>query len=239
MNIKRIPSTITVYALRDPETQELRYVGVTSRELRVRLLGHLTDPCVCHRTHWIRSLARRGLMPTIEALETIPFAGWQARETAWIAHLRKLGYRLVNNRAGGEGFVPGHRMSKKSRTKLSASLRKYHQEHPEARKKIGDHHRGKTLTAAQKKAVSKAAKKRWRLWRASGAVTSQATRDKISAARKGKPLSEAHRRSMSKATRGVPKNPEHRMRLAEHCRRLAAVRMQKYNQQKHIIDVHD
>jgi group I intron endonuclease len=62
-------------------------------------------------------------------------------------------------------------------------------------------------------------------------VCTQATRDKLSAALSGKPAwnkgvkhTDEAKKNMSIAGKGKPKSPEHRAKLAAHCRRLAALR---------------
>src|ERR1019366_8160909 len=62
----------TIYALCDPETREIRYIGKTSRTLKQRLRQHLRDAeegdksrCSSYRLRWLRSL---GAQPVIVSL---------------------------------------------------------------------------------------------------------------------------------------------------------------------------
>ena len=85
---------------------EIRYVGKTKRNLRGRLLRHIsdarrTDLRPRYVTSWILSV---GYEITILSLERdAPDLG-QA-EIAWIATLRSYGCRLTNIAAGGNGIV--------------------------------------------------------------------------------------------------------------------------------------
>ncbi|MCC6361844.1 MAG: hypothetical protein IT450_24175 [Phycisphaerales bacterium] len=97
----------TIYALKDPNTGAVRYVGKTVTPLRERLKGHLSDARVgrssTHVMNWLRLLLRAGQKPVIEPLEVVP-AGkdWEIRERYWIERGRALGWSLVNISLGGE-----------------------------------------------------------------------------------------------------------------------------------------
>lgn len=98
-----------IYALSDPISGEVRYVG-KSFDPEGRLDGHIKD---CRRgntysARWIRSLINRGLTPNLNILEKVPgLDSWEAREIFWIATLRKAGCRLTNLTDGGEGLKKG------------------------------------------------------------------------------------------------------------------------------------
>ena len=55
---------ISVYQLRDPRTEQVRYIGY-SRDPRRRLRGHLTDQSDTHKVRWIRLLLERNLKPQL------------------------------------------------------------------------------------------------------------------------------------------------------------------------------
>lgn len=95
---------VTIYALCEPDTSEIRYVGKTCFPLEKRLREHLADARRLrnHRDKWIAALSRRGLKPLIVAIEQCS-DDWAERERYWIAHHRALSDRLVNSTDGGEG----------------------------------------------------------------------------------------------------------------------------------------
>lgn len=100
----------TIYALKDPATGCVRYVGFTSRTLSVRMYAHFGHAKAGQRTHkavWILSLISAGLKPVIEVLETGYGSGWGKAERFWIEFYRAAGSQLTNLTDGGEG-TPGY-----------------------------------------------------------------------------------------------------------------------------------
>lgn len=94
---------VHIYILIDPRTNEIRYVGKSIRP-HERLTNHMNDKSECHRTHWLRELKAIGLRPRIEIVETLQGDWpWQDSERIWIAKLKHMGARLVNNTSGGDG----------------------------------------------------------------------------------------------------------------------------------------
>lgn len=113
-----------IYALSDPRTGELRYVGKTTRSLESRLRAHVKD---CHRyinhcAHWVLGLRKRGLKPVAEVVEACAtLEDLDDAERFWIEQLRALGFRLTNLADGGGGTV-GVRPSDAQRVKISTQL---------------------------------------------------------------------------------------------------------------------
>lgn len=62
--------TFVVYGLKDPRDSSLRYIGITRKPLKVRLLGHYCNPTPT-TAGWINDLSAIGLRPAIEALDSI------------------------------------------------------------------------------------------------------------------------------------------------------------------------
>lgn len=94
---------IYIYALQDPFTLELRYVGKTFR-LRERLMNQCNENSNTHRCHWIQSLVKRSARPAHVILETLDDdAEWEDRERYWIAYGREQGWPLTNGTEGGDG----------------------------------------------------------------------------------------------------------------------------------------
>lgn len=97
-----------VYALADPATLEIRYVGKTTVSLHKRLLQHIERARTGLKQRrlfsWLRSIQ---FAPTAFALEVDP-SDLDAAEVRWIAELREAGFNLCNMTNGGDGG-PGYR----------------------------------------------------------------------------------------------------------------------------------
>lgn len=92
---------IYIYALKDPETGLIRYIGRTKCPSK-RLCEHHQEKRLktkTHHNHWIRSLIQKGLRAKMEILEECDESNWSEREKHWIATLPN----LSNTTAGGEG----------------------------------------------------------------------------------------------------------------------------------------
>jgi hypothetical protein len=98
-----------VYALIDPRTSQIRYVGKHSGYVNSRLRGHLYEACNGHRHNhrlaWLRQLLALGLEPSVQVLATASTAvDLIPLEQAWITGLRLVGMDLTNGTDGGEGM---------------------------------------------------------------------------------------------------------------------------------------
>ena len=77
--------TGTIYGLIDPRTNEVRYVGQTTKPIEARLAGHLAAPAPFVRT-WIEALAVEGRLPVITPIrEAVPVAELDRAEKEEIA----------------------------------------------------------------------------------------------------------------------------------------------------------
>lgn len=113
--------TTTIYALIDPENNEVRYVGKTVN-LKARFHRHC-NPVIDNYTHsacWVRSLK---IKPEMITLEEVPHGeDWVEAEQFWIAYMKALGARLTNLSFGGEGPL-GIKQSQATCDKRSNSLK--------------------------------------------------------------------------------------------------------------------
>ncbi len=112
----------TIYVLCDPETEAIRYVGITRFELSERLTEHVKESNYhqkSHRHKWIRSLFKRGLRPLIRKIDETDEKHRNERERHWIAELGKT-CNLVNGTEGGEGLI---NPSLEVRKRISESLK--------------------------------------------------------------------------------------------------------------------
>lgn len=114
-----------IYFLIDPRTNEIRYVGKTTKQLNKRLFnGHLKDKAKTHKTNWINSLKKQGLIPEIKLVkickneELCNFS-----EKFYIKLLgradKNMGI-LVNSTDGGEG-TPGKILTQETKNKIGNS----------------------------------------------------------------------------------------------------------------------
>lgn len=108
----------TIYALTDPETSVIRYVGKTNNP-GYRLKSH-SKPVLKPRTHrgyWVNSLLARGLQPAMVVCDTCDDeATANELEKAWIKLFRMAGVPLTNCTDGGDGMA-GYKHTEESKQK--------------------------------------------------------------------------------------------------------------------------
>lgn len=92
--IEEFPKHIFIYALRDPITDDVHYVGQTNH-LHRRLKQHLKETDNSKKTEWIRELKKLGLTPSIKVLEKVPPEEAGPAEKKWIHHYSQ--YGLLKN----------------------------------------------------------------------------------------------------------------------------------------------
>lgn len=109
-----------IYGLVDPRTQQLRYVGKTSKGTTRRLQSHLYDSARTHKTNWINSLKKQGLSPEVFVIEEVSGDGCDS-EIHHIAYFRGIGCALTNDTAGGDAPMLGKRHSAETKAIMSAA----------------------------------------------------------------------------------------------------------------------
>jgi len=95
-----------IYCLRDPFTNEVRYVGFTSTTMKNRFSQHKHDALKkqanTYKDNWFRKCVANGMLPIIELLEDdIPIDKWEEKESYYIAEYDN----LTNQRGGGAGII--------------------------------------------------------------------------------------------------------------------------------------
>jgi len=153
----------SVYGLYDPISEELRYVGQTTRTLRRRLAQHCGTQARLLQIpvgRWVAKLHESGLRPEIRALhlDLDTKAALDACEIEEIAKQRQLlGTKLLNVGAGGEGGsgprsldsrrrmsekMMGHSVSEETRRlcSINAAARR-----PEVKAKISASRKGRPI----------------------------------------------------------------------------------------------
>jgi hypothetical protein len=108
---------VAIYALIDPRTDEIRYVGKTTQRSDVRLRQHFENPTNRNMRQWFKSLGFDGLAPKIRLITCCPLAVWEREESRWIRWARERGARLLNFDPGGQCRKPGGKLNAYGRAK--------------------------------------------------------------------------------------------------------------------------
>jgi len=146
-----------IYALLDPRTQEVRYVGKSIDPPKRYLRHYKSDELKAqtYKARWLRGLKAKGLKADQVILQKIPNSEWEVAEQELIAYYKGIGCRITNATPGGDGRCAGFTHSAKTRAKMSAS-RKGKPRSPETIAKVAAGRRGKLFTDEQKKRLSEA-----------------------------------------------------------------------------------
>ena len=111
--------TYRIYTLSDPQSDYVKYVGMTSCTLDIRLLKHLDAAkyrnYACQKKNeWVLSLYSSGVKPTIELIDEA-FSENEAieKEKFYIKLFKSAGAKLLNKTNGGRG-LSGYKQSKES-----------------------------------------------------------------------------------------------------------------------------
>lgn len=178
---------VKIYALRHPDTLEIRYVGKTVRSLSRRLGNHIANAKGNkhnkHLSNWILKLLAVGKRPLIELIEECEHSIWQEKEKYWISKYPNL-INLTSGGDGCEGFI--HDEATKEKIKLSKLGFKHSEEF---KKNMSNRLKGKHLTEAHKANIGNANR---------GKKATPETRIKLSEAHKGIVQSEESKRKRSK-----------------------------------------
>lgn len=116
-----------IYALVDPRTNEIRYVGKSDNPEKRLSYGHMK--CIGrnkYKNNWIKQLLKLNLQPSLMILEECENeeSVWSAREKYWIKYYREQGCDLTNLTDGGENppSQTGKKQSIITRKKISIAL---------------------------------------------------------------------------------------------------------------------
>ena len=175
-----------VYALKDPRSQNIRYVGIT-KDVEKRLKQHLYYAKCGQRSHkasWIREVLAAGSIPQIEILDTVDHDEAAFWEIEWIRLLGALGSHLTNQTRGGDGLVD---LSPEAKARQDS--KRWGRKHSaEACEKIRKARTGSTQSEQARLKISQANR---------GRKDSMETRAKKSLAKKGAKFSVEHRKKLS------------------------------------------
>lgn len=136
-------SKYLVYALKDPRTQEIRYIGKSTSGMR-RVLQHKNSSSlkkISHKNNWIKSLLDSGLMYQIEILQNCSSNEETLQaEMYWIKFHKEAGANLTNLTDGGEGTL-GRLASEETKQLISLAKKEFHKNHPEVQQAITEKQR--------------------------------------------------------------------------------------------------
>lgn len=150
---------VFIYALIDPESQEVRYIGKTKNPNR-RISQHINE-CSRIRTHknnWILSLKNKSLRPIMTIIDEVESDEWMFFEQWYIQLFKSWGCSLTNLTIGGEGGFNCIFSEETKRLIGNKSRGRKHTE--EAKKKISEAFKGKKLPDDHREKISIGAKKR-------------------------------------------------------------------------------
>ena len=101
-------NVVYIYALKEPETDEIRYIGKTI-DVSARRSGHYLDKSKSPKGAWISGLRLRNQKPKFEIIEKCNEDNWREREKHHVSLARILvGERLLNVVDGGGGHSGIH-----------------------------------------------------------------------------------------------------------------------------------
>lgn len=114
---------VIIYALVDPITCKVRYIGRTSVSINARLSKHIHDAKYnkrkTHKEDWIRSLLKINCKPLIRKLTEIE--GWEQSYELEVSLIEKYKYRLTNYYDKGMGYL--RQCREEDRVKISNTLK--------------------------------------------------------------------------------------------------------------------
>jgi|SRR5579872_631720 len=176
----------SIYTLIDPrEPEDIRYVGLTKRNIQRRLTEHCTPREINlhrnHRTNWIRELLKAGVKPLIiEIANCATLEDANFCETLCIKQFQKF-CNLVNGTEGGDGTA-GRKVTNKHKKALSMA------------------HKGKTRPLEVCMKISNTLK---------GHTHSEETRNKIAATLRNKGI----KPKVQFSRKGIPLTAEHKAKI--------------------------
>jgi hypothetical protein len=191
-----------IYGLVDPRTNEVRYIGKSTRGLS-RPKEHRKKSANTgedHKSRWIRSLLAAGLEYQIRVLEEVADEDAEHLglfERYWIAQAREVGWRLTNATDGGDG-TPGLRCPEERRARISAAKRGKKLS-AEVRARMSAAQRKRPMTPSRREKIVNGTRKYWL-----GRKHTPESLAKMSAAHKGREVSVEQRRKISAASGGRP-----------------------------------
>lgn len=116
------PNVGFIYALLDPLTRDVRYIGQTKQDTRRRYVKHLSDSLRLdnHVNRWVKKLLISGKKPIIYTIEECWTWELDEKEINYIKTYRESGCDLTNTSNGGQSVKI---FSEETKRKISESLK--------------------------------------------------------------------------------------------------------------------
>jgi DNA-binding XRE family transcriptional regulator len=126
-------SQFLIYGLRDPRTDEYRYIGKSSSGL-IRAQSHLTYSHNEGVNLWVHELRGENLLPFVDVFEECDEDTLMDKEKFWIQHYEKVGCRLFNSiRYRGHGIEKLLESIRREEKELEDTLNRLATEHADVK----------------------------------------------------------------------------------------------------------
>jgi len=111
-----------IYCLKEPDTELVRYIGLTGCSIEKRFKEHIKCNDKSRRRNWIYSLKSKGVKPTIGLIEDgLNLKDACNKEIEYIKLFKSVGAILVNSAIGGQRGMTGYKHSEETKRKQSES----------------------------------------------------------------------------------------------------------------------
>jgi group I intron endonuclease len=107
-----------IYALKEKNSDEIKYIGLTTKSIKERLSRHLRDKKVDHKTNWIKKVGVENIEIIILEQNIFEHKELCQKEIFYIDKYRKSGHQLTNKTNGGEGLY-GVKLTEEHKLKIS------------------------------------------------------------------------------------------------------------------------
>jgi len=153
-----------IYGLKAKNSDEIKYIGLTTLLVQKRLSKHLNDKKINHKTNWIKKIGKDNIELIIIEENIINFQLLCEREIYYIAKYKAEGHKLTNITNGGEGTLGRYvKLTQEHKDKISLNhadvsgdknpmFGKTHTD--EVKQILKDFHTGRTATPEMKLKMS-------------------------------------------------------------------------------------